>query len=73
MTGPTFDAERALAALQNRHGLDRGTVAAMVSERSRQQNVSLAQALTDLLAGLDAKNVADALVVSRQPQSPEYG
>ena len=41
------------AALQERHGLDWDTVAAMAFERSRQHNVSLPQALNDLLAELD--------------------
>ena len=64
--------KRALASLPDRHGLDRGTVAAMVFERRRQPNVSLAQALSDLVADLDAKNVAEALAASCQPQSPEH-
>jgi malonyl CoA-acyl carrier protein transacylase len=42
-----------LAVLRERHGLDRDTVAAMAFERSRQQKVSLIQAVTDLVAELD--------------------
>jgi hypothetical protein len=50
-----------LAALHERHGLDRNTVAAMAFERSRQQNVSLTQALTDLVAELDHVTCSNAV------------
>jgi hypothetical protein len=42
-----------LAVVHERHGLDRETVAAMTFERKRQQNVSMTQAFTDLVAELD--------------------
>jgi hypothetical protein len=42
-----------LAALRERRGLDRQTVVAMVSERSRQRNVTLAEAFKGLVAELD--------------------
>jgi hypothetical protein len=50
---PIPDVKRALAALRHRHGLDRDTVAAMAFERSRQHNVPLTRAFTDLVAELD--------------------
>ena len=53
MTRQTRDVKSALAALRDRQRLDRGTVAAMAFERSREQNVSLTHALNDLVAELD--------------------
>jgi len=73
MTRPTPDVKRALAALRDRHGLDRETVAAMAFERSRQQNVSLPQALTDLVADLDATKHRRRARSSASPQPPEHG
>jgi hypothetical protein len=48
----TPDVKHTLTALRVRHGLDRETVAAMTFERSRQYNVSLTQAFTELRAEL---------------------
>ena len=53
MTLPRRDVKQLLAALQERHGLDWDTVAAMAFERSRQQNISLTQALDDLVVEMD--------------------
>jgi hypothetical protein len=52
--------KHALAALRDRHGLDRDTVAAMAFERSRQHKVALTHAFTDLVAelGLRRRTVA---------------
>jgi hypothetical protein len=50
---PRPNVKQLLAALHERHGLDRDTVAAMAFERSRQQNVSLTQTLIDLVGELD--------------------
>jgi hypothetical protein len=47
------DVKHIFTALPERHGLDRDTVAAMAFERSRQQKISLTQALDDLVAELD--------------------
>jgi hypothetical protein len=78
---PRPNVKQLLAALHERHGLDRDTVAAMAFERSRQQKVTLTQAFTHLVAELDrvaastaprvfrnAKDVADAAVESRRRQ-----
>jgi len=43
-----------LAALRERHGVDWPTAAAIAFQRSVQQNVSLPQALSDLVAEMDA-------------------
>lgn len=79
---PVPNAKELLAALRERHGVDRATVAAMVFERSRWQQVSPAKAFTDLAAELDhlassaapraprvfrnAKDVADAVIEYRR-------
>jgi len=42
-----------LATLRDRHGLDWDTAATIAFQRSLQQNVSLTQALTDLVAELE--------------------
>jgi len=68
---PVLNVTEALAALRERHGLDWDTAAAIAFERSRQHNVSLAQALTDFVAELDAKNSVAALVAARQSQPPD--
>ena len=51
---PRPDVQQLFAALQERHGLDWNSVAAIAFERSRQRNISLTQALNDLVAELDA-------------------
>jgi hypothetical protein len=58
---PQLIVKQLLAALHERHGLDRNTVAAMVFERSRQHNVSLTQAFADLVAELDQAANSNAL------------
>ena len=47
------DVKHVWTALRERHGLDRDTVAAMAFELSRQRNISLTQALNDLIVELD--------------------
>jgi hypothetical protein len=53
VSAPIPDVKHMLAVVHERHGLDRETVAAMTFERKRQQNVSMTQAFTDLVAELD--------------------
>ena len=62
MTRPILDVKRAVTALRERHGLDGDTVVAMAFELSRQRNISLTQALNDLLVELDQAAGASARI-----------
>jgi hypothetical protein len=62
MTRPILDVKRAVTALRERHSLDWDMVVAMAFELSRQRNISLTQALNDLLVELDQAAGAGARI-----------